>query len=48
MDQGRVHESFLEEHNKRLVINLWDDISIVAKSLDEFLEGLSLLLDDAG
>jgi hypothetical protein len=30
------------------VVDLWDDISLVAEMLDEFLEGLSLLLDDAG
>jgi hypothetical protein len=43
-----VPESLFEEHNNRLVVNLWDDISLVAKSLDELPEGLSLLLDDAG
>jgi hypothetical protein len=30
------------------VVDLWDDISLVAEMLDEFLEGLSLLLEDAG
>jgi hypothetical protein len=48
MDQGWVLESLLEEHNNRLVIDLLDDISLVAKSLDELSEGLSLLLDDTG
>jgi hypothetical protein len=48
IDQGWVPESFLEEHNNRPTINFWDDVSFVAKSLDEFPEGLSLLLDDAG
>jgi hypothetical protein len=47
-DQGRVPESLLEEHNDRLVVDLWDDVSFVAESLDELTEGLSLLLDDAG
>jgi hypothetical protein len=48
MDQGWVPESLLEGHNNKLVINLWDDISLIAESLDELPEGLSLLLDDAG
>jgi hypothetical protein len=48
MDQKWVPESFLEEHNNRLVIDLRDDVSLVAESLDELLEGLSLFLDDAG
>jgi hypothetical protein len=48
MDQGWVLESLLGEHNNRLVIDLLDDISLVAKSLDELSEGLSLLLDDTG
>jgi hypothetical protein len=47
-DQGRVPKSLLEEHDNRLVINLRDDISFVAETLDELPEGLSLLLDDAG
>jgi hypothetical protein len=32
-----VPESLFEEHNNRLVVNLWDDISLVAESLDELL-----------
>jgi hypothetical protein len=47
-DQGRVSESLLEEHDNRLVIDLWDYISLVAEMLDKLPEGLSLLLDDAG
>jgi hypothetical protein len=43
-----VPESLLEEHNNRLVVDHQDDISLVAESLDKLLEGLSLLLDDAG
>jgi hypothetical protein len=48
MDQGWVPESLLEEHNNRLVVDLRGDVSLVAESLDEFSEGLSLLLDDVG
>jgi hypothetical protein len=47
-DQGWVPESLLEKHENRLVVNLWDDISLVAEMLDELPEGLSLLLDDVG
>jgi hypothetical protein len=47
-DQGWIPESLLEEHDDRLVVDLWDDISIVAKVLNELPEGLSLLLDDTG
>jgi hypothetical protein len=43
-DQGRVPESLLEEHDDRFVINLWYDVPLVAKKLDKFLKGLSLLL----
>jgi hypothetical protein len=46
-DQGQVAESLLEEHNNTLVVDLRDDISLIVESLDELLEGLSLLLDDA-
>jgi hypothetical protein len=46
-DQGRVSESLLKEHNNRLVVDLRDDVSLLAELLDELLEGLSLLLDDA-
>jgi hypothetical protein len=45
-DQGGVPESLLREHNNRHVIDLRDDISLVAETLDELLEGHALLLDD--
>jgi hypothetical protein len=48
LDQGLVTESLLQEHNNRLVVDLRDDVSLVAKSMDELPEGLSILLDDAG
>jgi hypothetical protein len=48
VDQGRVPESLLEEHDNRLVIDLRDDVSLVAKTLNKFPEGLSLLPDNAG
>jgi hypothetical protein len=41
-----IDESLLEEHNNRLVVDLRDDVSLIAESLDELLEGLSLLLYD--
>jgi hypothetical protein len=41
-------ESLLEEHNNRLIVDLQGHISLLAESLDELPEGLSLLLDDAG
>jgi hypothetical protein len=37
---------FLKKHNNKLVVGLWDDVSFVVESLDELLEGLSLLQDD--
>jgi hypothetical protein len=40
------YESLLEEHNDGLVIDLRDDVSLVAEMLDKLLEGLTLLLDD--
>jgi hypothetical protein len=43
-----VPESLLEEHCDRLVVDLRDDIPLVAEILDELSEGLSPLLDDAG
>jgi hypothetical protein len=46
-DQGRIPESLLEEHNDRLVVDLWDDIPLVAEALNEHPEGVSLLLDNA-
>jgi hypothetical protein len=48
IDQGQVPESLFVEHNNRLIVDLRDDVSFVAKMLDELPEGLSLLLDDAG
>jgi hypothetical protein len=47
-DQGWTPKSLLEEHDNGLVIDLRGDVSLVAKMLDEFSEGLSLLLDNAG
>jgi hypothetical protein len=46
--KGRDPESFLEEHDNELVIDLQDVISLVAETLDELPEGLFLLLDDTG
>jgi hypothetical protein len=46
MNQGRVSEPLLEEHNNRFVVNFWDDVPLVVEPLDEFLEGLSFCLDD--
>jgi hypothetical protein len=48
MDLGRVPKPFLEEHHDQLVVNLWDDIPLVAEALDVFSERLSFLLDNAG
>jgi hypothetical protein len=39
-DQGWVPTSFLEEHDNGLVVDLWDDIPLIAEMLDELLEGL--------
>jgi hypothetical protein len=47
-DQVWVPKFLLEEHNNKLVVDIRDDVSPIAKSLDELLEGLSRLLDDAG
>jgi hypothetical protein len=44
VDQWRVLVSLLEEHDDVFVIDLWDDVSLVAKALDKLLEILSLLL----
>jgi hypothetical protein len=41
-------ESLLEEQVNRFVADLQDDVSLVTKKLDEFPEGLSLLLDNGG
>jgi hypothetical protein len=46
-NQRRVPESLLEEHNNRFVINLQNEVSLVAKALDEVSEWFSLLLDNA-
>jgi hypothetical protein len=43
-DQGGAPESLLEEHDDWLIVNLCDDISLVAEPLDELPEGLSFLL----
>jgi hypothetical protein len=48
MDQGCVPESFPEEHDNGLVVDLRDGIPLIVETLDELLEGLSFLLDDAG
>jgi hypothetical protein len=48
LDQGRIPESLLEEHYDRLVVDLRGDIPLVVETLDELLEGISLLLVDAG
>jgi hypothetical protein len=48
LDQGQIPESLLEEHDDRLVVDLWDDIPLIAEALNELPEGLSLLLDDTG
>jgi hypothetical protein len=45
-DQGQTPKPVLEEYDNRLVVNLGDDISLVAETMDELLEGLSLILDD--
>jgi hypothetical protein len=47
-DQRWVLESLLEEHNNWFVVNLWNEVSLIAKVLDELLEWFSLLLDEAG
>jgi hypothetical protein len=47
VDQGWVPESPLEEHNNRFVVNLRNEVSLVAKSRDELSEWFSLLLDNA-
>jgi hypothetical protein len=46
VNQGRILESLFEEHDDGLVVDLWDNVHFVAKMLDEFLKGLSLLLQD--
>jgi hypothetical protein len=43
-NQGQVCQSLLEEHDNRLVVDLQDNVSLIAKMLDKFLEGLSRLL----
>jgi hypothetical protein len=46
VNQGRISESLLEEHDDGLVLDLWDDGPFVTEMLDEFPKGLSLLLHD--
>jgi hypothetical protein len=45
-DQGRVSESLLEKQDDRFVVNLRYDVPFIVEVLDEFPEGLSLLLYD--
>jgi hypothetical protein len=45
---GTDPKPVLEEYDNRLVVNLGDDISLVAETMDELSEGLSLILDDTG
>jgi hypothetical protein len=47
-DQGQIPESLLKEHDDRLIVDLWDDIPLVAEALNKLPKGLSLLLDDTG
>jgi hypothetical protein len=47
-DQGQVREPLLEEHDDGFVVNLLDDVPFVTEMLDEFPDGLSLLLYGAG
>jgi hypothetical protein len=47
-DQERVSKSFLEEHDDGFIIDLRDDVSLVAEPLNKFSEGLSLLLYNTG
>jgi hypothetical protein len=35
VDHGRVHESFLEEHDNGFIVDLRNDVSLVAKVLDK-------------
>jgi hypothetical protein len=44
----QVPESLLEEHDNRLVVDLRDNVSLIAEALDKLSEGLSFLLDHAG
>jgi hypothetical protein len=47
-DQGWVLESLLEEYDVGFVVDLRDDVPFVPEMLDKFMQGLSLLLYDAG
>jgi hypothetical protein len=42
-----VEGRLLEEHDEGLVFDLWDNIPLIVETLNEFSEGLSLLLYDA-
>jgi hypothetical protein len=44
---GVTSKSLLGEHDDRFVVDLWHDIPFVAEALNEFPEGLYLLLYDA-
>jgi hypothetical protein len=44
--QGWIPESLLEEHDNGLVVDLRNDIPLIAKALNELPKGLNLLLDD--
>jgi hypothetical protein len=38
VDQGRIPESLLGEHNNRFIVNLRNEVSLVVKALDELSE----------
>jgi hypothetical protein len=46
IDRCWVPKSFLEEHDNRLIVDIGDNIPLIAEMLDELPEGLSLLLYD--
>jgi hypothetical protein len=48
LNQGWIPESLLEELDDILIVDLRDDIPLIAKALNELPEGLSLLLDNTG
>jgi hypothetical protein len=41
-------ESFLEEHDDRLVVDLRDDVPLVAEALNKLSEGVSFVLHHVG
>jgi hypothetical protein len=47
-NQGRVPESFLEEHDNGFVIDLRNDVYLVEEEQDKFPEGLSFILYNVG